>query len=85
MNRLTGYVELGYGTRVKGNWRHYLEVAKYITINGIHGTGGDSLLELLKKKNTSNFGCEIASPSRKRTLMLAVLKTFKGSFYFLKY
>jgi hypothetical protein len=80
----TGFVELGNGTRVKGNWRHYLEVAKYVTINGIHGTGGDSLLELLKKI-TSNIGCEIAIPSRMRTLMLAVLKTFKGSFYFLKY
>ena len=81
---ITGYVELGNGTRVKGNWRHYLEVAKYVTLNGIHGTGGDSLLELLKKI-TSNIGCEIAIPSRMRTLMLAVLKTFKGSFYLLKY
>ena len=80
----TGFVELGNGTRVKGYWRHYLEVAKYVTLNGIHGAGGDSLLELLKKI-TSNIGCEIAIPSRMRTLMLAVLKTFKGSFYFLKY
>ena len=31
---ITGYVELGNGTRVKGNWRHYLEVAKYVTFKG---------------------------------------------------
>jgi hypothetical protein len=28
----TGSVELGNGTRVKGNWRQYLEVAKYVTV-----------------------------------------------------
>jgi len=74
----TGYVETVDKERVKGNWRHYLEIAKYVTLHGIQGVGGDDLLSLLKNITYSN-GNEVAVPTRMRTLMKSVYKMFKGT------
>ena len=76
----TGYVETMDKERVKGYWRHYLEIAKYVTLHGIQGVGGDDLLSLVKNITYSN-GNEVAIPTRMRTLMKSVYKMLKGTFF----
>jgi hypothetical protein len=76
----TGYVETLTGKRKKAFWRHYLEVASYVTLHGVQGLAADDLLLLIKKLSDSD-SAEIALPARMRTLMEAVTKSFEGFIY----
>jgi hypothetical protein len=76
----TGCVETLTGKRKKAFWRHYLEVASYVTLHGVQGLAADDLLLLIKKLSDSDSS-EIALPARMRTLMEAVTKSFEGFIY----